>query len=76
MEENKKYKCPEGCINIDRDCKDCVEGSKFVPVINIITNLRKIGAKDNPSYSITVSKTLLKDRRIDLEKKVKVVISQ
>lgn len=76
MVDEKLYECPEGCMNKDKACMNCVEGDKFVPLIEISAKLRKVGSKSNPSYVLPVDKALIKERKIDVKKKVRGVISQ
>jgi len=40
------------------------------------TNFKKVGSKDNPSFTIPVTKAILKYKGIDPDKKINVVISQ
>ena len=40
------------------------------------TKLRKVGAKDNPSYVIPVEKDTIKIEKINVKKKVRVTLEQ
>lgn len=40
------------------------------------TKARKVGAKDNPSYVIPIEKDIIKVDKLDVKKKIKVVLEQ
>jgi len=65
------YECPDGCLNMDKECMVCVEGDSFKPLIKIDTMLIKRGSVDNPSYAIPIDKKLIKDGTIDVSKALK-----
>lgn len=44
--------------------------------IEIKLKLRKVGSKDNPSYVLPIDKALLKEKKIDVTREVRCVISQ
>lgn len=64
------YECPDGCMNKDKSCRECIEGSEFKSLIKIDSKLIKRGSIDNPSYAIPIDKKFIKDGTIDINKKL------
>lgn len=75
-EIERNMNCPDDCMNCDKECNNCLHGDKYIPIIKFSGSLRQAGNKDRPSYVIPFDKKYIKDKNIDVNKPIKVTVTQ